>query len=68
MASKPTTTQLFELIGECERSANEILRKDYCNLLVRLVLNKMGPRFKIEFGAMDAIQVCYKIQFNISIV
>ena len=68
MATKSTTTQLLELIGECERSANEILRKDHCNLLVRHVLNKMGPRFKIEFNAMDAIQVRFIIHINISIV
>ena len=61
-----TSTQLLQLIGECERSANEILRKDHCNLLVRHVLNKMGPRFKIEFNAMDAIQVKLKFQINIS--
>ena len=57
MAAKSTSIQLLELIGECERSANEIIRKDHCNLMVRHVLNKMGPKFKIEVNAMNAIQV-----------
>ena len=57
MAAKSTSTQLLELIGNCERSANEILRKDLCHLTVRHVLNQMEPKFKIDVSAMDAIQV-----------
>ena len=57
MTAKSTNIQLLELIGECERSASEIIRKDHCNVMVKHVLNKMGPKFKIEVNAMNAIQV-----------
>ena len=57
MAAKSTSIQLLELIRECERSASEIIRKDHCNVMVKHVLNKMGPKFKIEVNAMNAIQV-----------
>ena len=57
MTTKSTSIQLLELLGEYERTASEILRKDHCNLVVRHVLSKSAPKFKIEIGAMDAIQV-----------
>ena len=57
MTAKSTSTQLLELIGECERSTNEILRKELCHMTVRHVISKMGPKYKIEFSAMEAIQV-----------
>ena len=57
MTAKSTNIQLLELIRECERSACEIIRKDHCNVMVKHVLNKMGPKFKIEVNAMNAIQV-----------
>ena len=57
MTAKSTSTLLLELIGECERSANERLRRDLCHLTVKHVIGKMGPQFKIEVSAMEAIQV-----------
>ena len=57
MAAKSTSLQLLELIGEFERSATEILRKDLCHLNVRHILNKIGPKLQIEVSAMDAIKV-----------
>ena len=57
MTAKSTSIQLLELIGECERSASEIIRNDHCNVMVKHVLNKMGPKFKIEVNAMNALQV-----------
>ena len=62
MNTKSTSIQLLELIGECERTANAILRKDHCNLMVRHVLSTSAPKFKIEISAMDAIQVRLQIQ------
>ena len=57
MAAKSTSLQLLELIGEFERSATEILRKDLCHLTIRHVLNKMGPKLKIEVTAVDVLEV-----------
>ena len=57
MTTKSTSAQLLELIGEFERSATEILRKDLCHLTIRHVLNKMGPKLKIEVTAVDALEV-----------
>ena len=62
MTSKPTSIQLIELIWDCEKTANEILRRDHCNLMLKHVLSKSAPKFKIEIGAMDAIQVRLQIQ------
>ena len=57
MAAKSTSLQLLELIGEFERSATEILRRDLYHLTVRHILNKIGPKLEIEVSAMDAIKV-----------
>ena len=57
MAAKSTSLRLLELIGELERSASEIVRRDLCHLTVSHILNKIGPKLKIEVGAMDAIKV-----------
>ena len=62
MTTKPTSIQLIELIWDCEKTANEILRRDHCNLMLKHVLSKSAPKFKIEIGAMDAIQVRLQIQ------
>ena len=57
MTAKSTSAQLLELIGEFERSATEILRKDLCHLTIRHVLNKMGPKLKIEVTVVDILEV-----------
>ena len=56
-AEKSTTMELIELIRKCDRSADQLLRRENCMLLVKDALNKMRPILKIEMDAIDAIQV-----------
>ena len=56
-AEKSTTMELIELIRKCDRSADQLLRRENCMLMVKDALNKMRPILKIEMDAIDAIQV-----------
>ena len=56
-AAKSTTMELIELIRKCDRSADQLLRRENCMLMVKDALNKMRPILKIEMDAIDAIQV-----------
>ena len=64
-AEKSTTMELIELIRKCDRSADQLLRRENCELMVRDALNKMRPVFKIEMSAIDAVQVRVFIHNNI---
>ena len=56
-AEKSTTMELIELIRKCDRSADQLLRRENCMLMVKDALDKMRPILKIEMDAIDAIQV-----------
>ena len=56
-AEKSTTMELIELIRKCDRSADQLLRRENCMLMVRDAIYKMGPELRIEMSAIDAIQV-----------
>ena len=64
-AEKSTTMELIELIRKCDRSADQLLRRENCMLMVRDALNKTRPLVQIEMGAIDAIQVRSVIQNSI---
>ena len=65
-AEKSTTLEVIELIRKCERSANQLLRRENCILMAKDALNKMRPELKIDMSAVDAIQVRTFIQDNMS--
>ena len=54
--------ELIELIRKCDRSADQLLRRENCMLMVREAINKTRPLVQIEMGAIDAIQVRSVIQ------
>ena len=56
-AEKSTTTQLLELIRQCDRSADNIIRRKYFQDQVRVVIQRMRPDLLIEVSAFDALQV-----------
>ena len=62
-AEKPR--ELIELIRKCDRSADLLLRRENCMLMVREAINKTRPLVQIEMGAIDAIQVRSVIQIII---
>ena len=61
-AEKSTTIELVELIRKCDRSADQLLRRENSILMVRDALTKMRPVLKIEMSAIDAVQVTLFIQ------
>ena len=63
-AEKSTTMELIELIRKCDRSADQLLRRENCMLMIKDALNKMRPVLKIDMSAIDAIQVRSFIQDN----
>ena len=54
--------ELIELMRKCDRSADQLLRRENCMLMVREAINKTRPLVQIEMGAIDAIQVRSVIQ------
>ena len=62
---KSTTMEVIELIRKCDRSADQLLKRENCMLMAKDALNKMRPALKIEIGAIDAIQVRSFILNNI---
>ena len=56
-AEKSTTTQLLELIRQCDRSADNIIRRKYFQDQVRVVIQRMTPDLLIDVSAFDALQV-----------
>ena len=56
-AEKSTALELAELIRKCDKSADQLLRRENCMLMAKDALNKMRPVLKIDMGAIDAIQV-----------
>ena len=56
-AEKSTTMELIELIRKCNKSADQLLKRENCMLMAKDALSKMRPVLKIDMGAIDAIQV-----------
>ena len=56
-AEKSTTMELIELIRKCDKSADQLLRRENCMLMAKDALSQMRPVLKIDIGAIDAIQV-----------
>ena len=54
---KSTTMELIELIRKCDKSADQLLRRENCMLMAKDALSQMRPVLKIDIGAIDAIQV-----------
>ena len=57
--------ELIELIRKCDRSADQLVKRENCMLMVRDAINKTRPVVQIEMGAIDAIQVRSVIQNTI---
>ena len=66
-AEKSTSIELFELIGNCSKTADQLWRRENCMLMVRDALYKMRPALRIEMKAIEAIQVRSFIKNNMNL-
>ena len=66
-AEKSTSIELFELIGNCSKTADQLWRRENCMLMVRDALYKMRPALRIEMKAIEAIQVSSSIMNSMNL-
>ena len=64
-AEKSTIIELIKLIQNCNRTADQLLKRENCMLMVRDALYKIRPELRIEMKAIEAIQVSLFVKNDI---